>query len=407
MTVAPPPWPVRGLDVDAVRCATGALPTPFRQFVLKVHSRCNLACTYCYVYEGPDQSWSERPRSVPDEVVAAAARRIAEHAATHGLRDVHVNLHGGEPLLSGPGPLVRYVGAVRRAVAEQAGPSCRVHVSMQTNGTLLTDAVVSELAGAGIKIGVSLDGGLARHNSRRVDRRGRPAWPAATRGLRVLARHADSYAGILCTIDPATDPVEVYESLLEFAPPSLDLLLPHANWSAPPPGADTGGSEPYGRWLAAVFDQWFDAERVRTTIRLFTEIIGLLMGLPSATEAVGTSPVVAVVVDTDGAIEQVDSLKTTYAGAPATGLDVFRHTFDLALDHPGIAARQLGPAVLSRMCRDCALVEVCGGGNYAHRFRADTGFQNPSVYCRDLEHLIRHIAGRISSVVGNTQLRED
>lgn len=375
--------------------------------MLKVHSRCNLACTYCYVYEGPDQSWRERPRAVPPEVVDAAARRIAEHAAAHRLRDVHVNLHGGEPLLTGPGPLVRYAAAVRRALAERAGQPCRLHVSVQTNGTLLTDGVVSELADSGIRIGVSLDGGLARHNSRRVDRRGLPAWSAATRGLRVLARHPDAYAGILCTIDPATDPVEVYESLLEFAPPSLDLLLPHANWAAPPPGAGTGSSEPYGRWLAAVFDQWFDAERVRTTIRLFTEIIGLLMGLPSGTEAVGTSPVVAVVVDTDGAIEQVDSLKTTYAGAPVTGFDVFRHAFDLALDHPGIAARQLGLAALSPTCRDCALVEVCGGGNYAHRFRADSGFLNPSVYCRDLEHLIRHIAERLSSAVGDARLRQD
>ncbi|WP_327698314.1 FxsB family cyclophane-forming radical SAM/SPASM peptide maturase [Streptomyces sp. NBC_00459] len=405
--MAPPPWPAQGLDVEAVRRTTGARPIPFQQFVLKVHSRCNLACTYCYVYEGPDQSWRERPRAVPADVVDAAARRIAEHAAAHQLRDVHVNLHGGEPLLSGPGPLVRYVAAVRRAVAEQAGEDAyQVHVTTQTNATLLTDAVVTELADAGIKIGVSLDGGLARHNSRRVDHRGRPAWPAATRGLRILQRYPDTYAGILCTIDPATDPVEVYSSLLEFTPPSLDLLLPHANWSAPPPGAGTNGPEPYGRWLAAVFDQWFDADRVLTTIRLFTEIIGLLMGVSSRTEAVGTSPVVAVVVDTDGAIEQVDSLKTTYAGAPVTGFDVFRHAFDLVLDHPGIAARQLGLAALSAKCQECALVQVCGGGNYAHRFRADTGFLNPSVYCRDLEHLIRHIAGRLSSAVGDARLRE-
>lgn len=372
--------------------------------MLKVHSRCNLACTYCYVYEGPDQSWRERPRAVPARVMDAAARRIGEHAEAHQLHDVHVNLHGGEPLLSGTGLLVRYVAAVRRAVAERAGESCRVHVTMQTNGTLLTDAVVRELADAGIRIGVSLDGGLARHNKGRVDRRGRPAWPAATRGLRILRRHPDSYAGILCTIDPSTDAVEVYESLLTFAPPSLDLLLPHANWTAPPSGA--GDPALYGRWLATVFDQWFDAGRVRTAIRLFTEIIGLLMGLPSATEAVGTSPVVAVVVDTDGAIEQVDSLKTTYAGAPVTGFDVFRHPFDLALDHPGIAARQLGLAALSSTCRDCPLVEVCGGGNYAHRFRADSGFLNPSVYCQDLDHLIRHIAGRLSAAVGDARLRE-
>ncbi|MFF3379200.1 FxsB family cyclophane-forming radical SAM/SPASM peptide maturase [Streptomyces sp. NPDC002680] len=405
MTVRATPrvWPYQGFDVQAVRRATGLFPTPFQQFVLKVHSRCNLACTYCYVYEGPDQSWRERPRVVPRVVIDESARRIAEHAKAHGLLDVHINLHGGEPLLAGPGPLVRYVTAVRRAVAEQTGGSCRVHATMQTNGTLLTDAVISELAHVGIGIGVSLDGGLVQHNTRRVDRRGRPAWPAVTRGLRTLARHPDVYAGILCTIDPATDPIEVYESLLEFAPPSLDLLLPHANWSARP--VDIGAPAPYGRWLVRVFDRWFDAKKAHTNIRLFTETIGLLLGLPSTTEAVGLSPVVAVVVDTDGAIEQVDSLKTAFGGAPATGFDIFRHSFDLALDHPGIAARQLGLAALSPICLDCPLVKVCGGGNYAHRFQAESGFLNPSVYCVDLKHLIGHIAGRLSAAVDEARLR--
>ena len=32
-----------------------------RQFLLKVHSRCNLACDYCYVYQHADQSWRTRP----------------------------------------------------------------------------------------------------------------------------------------------------------------------------------------------------------------------------------------------------------------------------------------------------------------------------------------------------------
>ncbi|MER6160287.1 FxsB family cyclophane-forming radical SAM/SPASM peptide maturase [Streptomyces sp. NPDC001868] len=377
------------------------MTAPFQQFVLKVHSRCNLACTYCYVYEGPDQSWRDRPRTVSDALMDRTADRIAEHAAAHGLRDVYVNLHGGEPLLTGDGPLIRYVAAVRRAVAGRTGGACRVYASVQTNGTLLTDAVVARLAEADIKIGVSLDGGLARHNHRRVDHAGRPAWPAATRGLRILRQHPEAYAGILCTIDTAADPIEVYESLLEFEPPSLDLLLPHANWSSPPPGTDTAHEAPYGEWLAAVFDRWFDAAEARTMIRLFAAIIGLLLGRSSITEAVGTSPVVAVVVDTDGTIEQVDSLKTAYAGAPVTGLDIFRHAFDQALHHPGIAARQLGVAALSRTCQECALVDVCGGGNYAHRFQDGTGFLNPSVYCPDLEHLIRHIAGRLSSAVAD------
>ena len=35
-------------------------PVPLRQFVLKVHSRCDLACDHCYVYQSADQSWRGR-----------------------------------------------------------------------------------------------------------------------------------------------------------------------------------------------------------------------------------------------------------------------------------------------------------------------------------------------------------
>ncbi len=36
--------------------------------------------------------------------------------------------------------------------------------------------------------------------------------------------------------------------------------------------------------------------------------------------------------------------------------------------------------------------DVCGGGNYVHRFHPDHGFRHPSVYCTDLLRLITHIA---------------
>ncbi len=381
----------------------GATPVPFGQFIVKVHGRCNLACRYCYLYEGPDRTWRDRPAAASPAVLDRTAGRIAEHATAHGLRSVALVLHGGEPLLAGPGRLAALADAVRARVP--AG--CAVHTTVQTNATLLTDAGITTLARHGIRVGISLDGGLAAHNTLRTDHAGRPSWPAASRGARLLAdHHPDAYAGILTVVDPRTDPVEMYESLLTLRPPALDLLLPHGNWSSPPPGlpgpTDTamgpgsGRATPYGDWLCAVFDRWWPAPGRETRIRLFEECVALLLGLPAATESLGLDPVNAVVVETDGSIEQVDSLKSAYDGAAATGLDVFRHTFDDALRHPGVAARQAGAGALAAACRACPLLTVCGGGHYAHRYRADNGFANPSVYCADLERLVRHVAARLA-----------
>lgn len=396
------PWPHALLDVAGLR-RDGIRPVPFRQFVLKVHSRCNLACTYCYVYNGADSSWRTRPNRVTAEVLRRTAHRIAEHVATHGLSEIRLELHGGEPLLSGARTVTQMASVVRRAVHDAVGDRCRVRVSVQTNGTLLTERTIEELAAARIGIGVSLDGGLPHHNSSRVDHAGRPSWTAVTRGLRLLAGRPEAYAGILCTVDLAHDPAETYASLLDFAPPALDLLLPHANWESPPPGLTDPHAHdratPYADWLARAFDSWFDADRAAVRVRLFTEVIGLLLGVPSAAEAMGVSPLAAVVVDTDGAIEQVDSLKTAYEGAPVMGLDVVRHSFDDALDHPGTAARQLGLRALSASCRSCPVVGVCGGGNYAHRYRPGSGFRHRSVYCADLAAFIRHVDNKLQQAL--------
>ncbi|WP_405723395.1 FxsB family radical SAM/SPASM domain protein [Streptomyces sp. NBC_01537] len=390
------PWPYAVLDVPALRAA-GHRPAPFRQFVLKVNSRCNLACSYCYVYEMADSGWRRRPPRISSAIVRLAAARIAEHAATHGLRRVDLVLHGGEPLLTPADVLAAHVEAVRTALPD----GCELHSTLQTNGTLLTPDVLDTLAAARIRVGVSLDGGLPAHNARRPDHAGRTSWPAAAQGLRLLTARPETYAGILCVVDPDQDPLETYESLLALRPPALDLLLPHANWSAPPPGA-APGTTPYADWLIPVFDAWFGAARRLTRIRLFEEILALLLGAPAATEALGLAPVAVAVIETDGTIEQVDSLKSAYEGASETGLTLREHTFDQALDHPGFTARQLGPAALADCCRACDLRDICGGGLYPHRYRAGHGFRQPSVHCADLDSLIRHIAGRASELIRPT-----
>ena len=103
------------------------------------------------------------------------------------------------------------------------------------------------------------------------------------------------------------------------------------------------------------------------------------------------------VVESDGDIEQVDSLRSAYPGAGATGLNTATDPFDRALRHPGIIARQLGVAALCAECRACPLHRVCGAGHYAHRYDKGTGFLNRSVYCGDLARVITHVRSRVAA----------
>ncbi|MFD0536930.1 radical SAM protein [Actinomadura luteofluorescens] len=158
---------------------------PFREFILKIHSRCNLACDYCYVYEMGDRSWRDRPVTMPPEVVDAAARRIGDHVRAHAVPGVDIVLHGGEPLLAAP-PLIERV--VRSVSAEGVSASFFV----QTNGTRLTDDRLAQLDRLGVRIGVSVDGDAAAQDRHRrlPDGRGSHAsvaprwtpWPPARTG---------------------------------------------------------------------------------------------------------------------------------------------------------------------------------------------------------------------------------
>ena len=384
MTGHPAPWPLLDLDVAKMR-KIGHEPVPFQQFILKIHSRCNLSCSYCYVYEMADQTWRGLPRRMSQAVSRKVAERIDEHARTHKLACVDVILHGGEPLLAGPTRLTELTELLRAQI------SARINITVQTNGTLLQRSMLEALKDLDIRVGVSLDGDAEATGRHRRYASGRNSYDDIADGLHLLGspEFQGIYGGILCTIDVRNDPIATYEALLKFSPPALDLLLPHANWSFPPPGHG------YADWLIAIFERWYSAPVQETRIRLFTEIIQLVLGGSAAVEGLGLTPATLIVIDTDGAIKQLDSLSSTYPSAADTGRHVLSHSFDAALDHPTTVARQIGADALSTQCRACSVMTICGGGLYPHRFREGEGFRNPSVYCADLMRLITHVRDRV------------
>src|SRR3954447_14685640 len=104
-------------------------PAPTVKFgaaLLKVASRCNIDCDYCYVYKHADQSWRSQPRLMADRTVRRFAERLREYVTLHGAREFSVTFHGGEPLLYGAGRLA----AAARTIKEIAGPDVSVGFSL-------------------------------------------------------------------------------------------------------------------------------------------------------------------------------------------------------------------------------------------------------------------------------------
>ena len=279
-------WPAT-LDVPGLQ-AGGWRPVPFREFVVKIHSRCDLACDYCYMYEMADQSWRDRPRRMSEEIAEYTATRIGDHARRHRITGVTLILHGGEPLLAGRELISHLVTATRR----EAGTSVRVDASVQTNGIGLNDSYLTLFRELGVRVGVSLDGAAAAHDRHRRFASGRGSYAAVTAGLHRLiqAPFRHLFSGLLCTIDLRNDPLATYKALAgrSIRPGSTSCCRTERGPRRRPGGCPMPRSTPYADWLIAIFDHWYRAPHTR--IRLFEEIMHLLLGGSSATEMVGLSP---------------------------------------------------------------------------------------------------------------------
>ncbi|MGV9409784.1 FxsB family cyclophane-forming radical SAM/SPASM peptide maturase [Nocardia sp. NPDC003693] len=387
------PWHGWSSEFSALQSG-GWRPLPFHEFVVKIHGRCNLACDYCYMYEMADQSWRSKPKAMSRQIFLDACRMIKEHAVHFGLPVLDLVFHGGEPLLVGPSDL-EYFARTAREILE---PVVQVGLGIQTNGVLIDDGVLRICDRWNVKIGVSLDGGEPEHDRHRLDRAGRGSYARVVAGLEQLMpphrRHL--FSGLLCTVDVTNDPVQTYEAMLPFSPPVVDFLLPHGNWTTPPPGRKPDSAEtPYADWLITVFDRWYGAPVRETSVRLFGDIIELLLGGKAGSESVGLRPIRTATIETDGSLEQVDQLKSAFDGAALIPVRGSGNLFDAALHDPSIVARQIGAAALSDTCLACPIHTICGGGHYVHRYREGAGFRNPSVYCADLTKLITHIEARV------------
>ena len=317
---------------------------PFREYVIKVHSRCNLACDYCYMYELADKSARTDPAKMNPMVFERVRQRIAEHVRENRVPSARIVLHGGEPTLVGIARLTDMAKALR---ASMPGPTA-TEISVQTNGLRIDSAAIDALASADVKIGVSLDGDRRASDRHRRFRSGRSSFMTVDRALRALRSRPDTFAGILCVVDVANDPVATFEALLAYAPPQNTRLPATAcQLDTPRAGAPTGDTA-YGRWLIAVFDRWYSAPRQETRVRIFEEIINLLLGGRSRTESVGLSPIATIVINVDGSYEQIDTLRSAHPGAVATGLNAFRSCPLMhAMRHPAVMVRQIGLAGLS------------------------------------------------------------
>jgi uncharacterized protein len=374
--------------------ALSSLPPRITSFLVKIASRCNLACDYCYIYEHADQSWRSQPPFMSDQTRRKLAERIGEYAKDEKLERLVVVFHGGEPLLAGADQIAETTHWIRTALP----PSAKVDFSLQTNGTLLNEAAIECLAGAGISVSLSLDGPREANDLHRLDHAGESSFDKSLRALELLERYPETYAGLIAVIDPKTRPEELFSFFAPRLPPRLDFLLPDANYDRLPPGR-LSNPDLYKNWLLQAFDLWFDVYP-QLPVRMFDAVLSSIVGIPSDTDAFGFGDVTLLSIETDGSYHDLDVLKITAEGMSALGCGLESHSIAEAACAAQIAAHRklLCKEGLADKCLACPEMEVCGGGSVPHRYSRN-GFRNPTIYCEEMLALIGHARRRIDQTL--------
>jgi uncharacterized protein len=380
----------QGNAADDVRITT---------FILKVASRCNLNCRYCYMYNKGDESFRSQPNCMDSATVSVLLSRIASYCAEEKLEKVTFVFHGGEPLLAGIG-FFRYF--IRQAAAI-LGTGITPAYAIQTNGILLTDEWLDLFHEFNFQFGISLDGPAAINDRNRINHSSGGSYSLVKRALdQVLMdkRLKRLFGGVLTVIDLSADPLEIYHHWRDIGIRRCDFLLPDATHDNPAPRLlEDGCTTPYADWLIKIFDVWFRSKDTRFSIRLFETIMNLLFDPTAGYDCLGGGQNGVLVIETDGGIEPVDVLKICGPSFTKLGLNVNTHEIRDAYSSELVRLYQKGMAGVCDMCQSCPIVKVCGGGYLPHRYSLRGGFANPSVYCRDLTKLIVHVRSRVLATI--------
>jgi uncharacterized protein len=360
--------------------------------LLKVASRCNLDCSYCYVYHMGDESWRSLPKRMAGDTQALVASELGTLMRSQG-RPFSIVLHGGEPLLLGVPRLESLLSALRRELGAACG------MSIQTNGVLITEAVLDLCVRFDVTLSVSIDGPPAIHDRFRVDLRQRSTHTKVVEGLRRLQAHPAAeqlFSGVLCVVDPSSDPDDVYDYFKALSVPSVDFLYRDGNHSVLPFGKASADSSEYGAWMCAILERYVsDPAPFRS--RMLDDMMRLLLGGAGVKEGVGLTDYGIMVIDTDGAVKKNDTLKSSPLG---DGFDatwaVGRQALEEIAASAEFKAYHLAQRPSASECLDCPHLRVCGGGMVTHRFMEGSGYDNPTVFCADQRLLIARMETLLS-----------
>jgi uncharacterized protein len=357
-------------------------------FVLKVASRCNLNCSYCYMYNLGDKTYLKQPKFMSLDTMTAFAEKLSRYSDEYGLKSFQIVFHGGEPLLY---PKEFYRESIR-IFREKLSDSYFDFV-LQTNGIGLDEEWYNLFKDLNIRVGVSIDGPKEYHDKYRVFHNGKGSYDEVRNAIQLGLDKG--MHGVLSVANLNISPQVLYQEFKDLNILSFNLLLPDGHFDKLPDGiirerVNTNNYTPYADWLIELFAIWKN-DPDRPNMRFFKTLIQLIAGEEVGDQVLGLKKNGVAILETNGNLEVADSIRACYEGITRNDINIHTHEIDSVLADPLFEIYINSHQMVNERCLNCPIYEICGGGFLLNRYSNENGFDNPTIYCHDMIKLVSYI----------------
>jgi uncharacterized protein len=328
---------------------------PLNILIKPASSACNLRCKYCFYCDEAENRTEKNYGMMTGDILEVLVKKAFEYGESY----VGFAFQGGEPTLAGLGFYRKLIELQQKYNRKKV----KIGNAIQTNGTLIDADWAEFLAKNRFLVGVSLDGPKDIHDLNRVDAQGKGSYNRIMKTVALFKQYGVEYniLSVVCK-SVARHIGQVYHYFVKQGFGYLQFI----------PCLDSLGAEPgqspysltprlYEDFLKRLFDLWyhdFMANGRRVSVRMFDNILQMLLGYPPESCDMKGHCSANLVVEADGSVYPCDFyvLDEWKMGNIRTDSPAELLQGDTAQAFVAVSEG------ISEQCRGCEVYALCRGG---------------------------------------------
>lgn len=359
--------------------------------IMKVTSKCTLACSYCqYMADLTDNNSN---LIMSREILQRSISQLMSLPS----RNVTFIWHGGEPLLVG---MDFYEEAICLQSQHQKKDAQKIVNNIQTNATLLNQEWINFLQKSNFNISISLDGPSEIHKMHRLSPSGTNSFTHIMQAVKLLMDNKLKF-GLLAVVtkNSIKKPKEIYDFFAHNGFKSFDFLpcIEIKKDTGEMIGSSITASE-FADFMIQVFDLWIKDDNPDIHIRYFDNVLkGLLGGKPTLCKFAGTCSNF-ITIACNGDIYPCDN----FVGYSALKFGNILND-DLQEVIEGGKHKNFVEKInaIKPECSNCEWYQICRGGCPYYSYMLGQDFSNENYFCEARKSILKHVEKSLKRIIND------